>query len=197
MRLRTSLKLVAIVLPIVLAATACTPGKVHPPGALQHVSQGESVPADSWGISPTLAAGETMSVSITPFYNVRPYDITIDSVTPVDGDASLIVGVDVAGPNRNIGTGGGAYDSFPPVDPALGPLAPAAGFVIPANEPLTDGGYGLIVGIRGGGKSRALINGLHIIYEANGVKYACNEPVYIAVCGPPTAPGACKSGLQP
>jgi hypothetical protein len=189
MALRTSIRLAALVLPVALATAACTPARVHPPGALQHVDAGESVPASASSWRTSVPAGTSVAVTLGAFYNVRPYDITIVDVTPIDASGLSVVGVDMAGPGRSGHADG--YDAYPPVDPGLGTLAPASGFVIPANEPLTDGGYEFVVGLRADGDARAVVNGFHIVYEANGVRYAYNEPAYVAVCAPPTTTGAC------
>jgi hypothetical protein len=176
---------------VALVASGCSPAEPHPTGAFQHVHGGKAVPAAKWSWSTTVPAGGDVSVTLGPFHNIRTYDVTLVSVTPIDGDGSVsVVGVDVAGPGRSGGAvGGGSYPAFPPADPALGDLVPAAGFVLPGGAPLTDAGYGLVVGLQTGTKARSLINGFHIVYQAEGLQYAYNEPAYIALC---TAPTTCS-----
>ncbi len=186
------IRFVATAMLVTATVSACTPAVPHPPGAFQHVHDGVAVPAVAWEWSTTAGAGTDVSVTLGAFHNIRPYAVTLVSVTPIDGDGSITVaGVDVAGPQRPGTVGGGSYHEFPPADPLLGTLVPAVGFVLPGGESVSDAGYGLVVGLAAGGRARSVINGFHIVYEANGLQYAYNEPAYIAICAPTTDPTTC------
>ncbi len=192
--MRVRIKFIAVAAIVAMTASACAPAKERPTGALNHVHLGVPVAAPEWGWSANVAAGAQVSLSLGPYHDVRDYDIKLVSVTPIGGDGSVTVsGVEVAGPQRAIGAG--FYTAYPPDEPRLGTLAPAAGFILPGGEPLTDIGYALIVGLTGGGKQRSLINGFHIVYEADGVQYEYNEPAYIAICAPSAA--TCESNPGP
>ncbi len=92
------------------------------------------MPAVAWDVEHDRRSRRHVSVTLGAFHNIRPYDVTLVSVTPIDGDGSITVaGIDVAGPQR---TGSGRRCQLRLV-PAGRPVArarstPAAGFVLRA-----------------------------------------------------------------
>jgi hypothetical protein len=196
MRLPRSGRFAAMLMLVATSAVACAPASHgRPPGAIQHITDGIALAATPWSISTTAPAGGVVSITLGPFYNVYTTEgIQIVSVTPIGGDGGLtVVGVDIAGPQRDAGLVDADYPAFPPADPGFGPLTPAVGFVIPADESPIDLGYDLIIGLKSSGNPRSLISGFRIVYQTGTTQQVYNEPAYIAVCAPQTDPENCRN----
>jgi len=103
-------------------------------------------------------------------FNRGDVPITIESVRPeVTGDLTVL-GVQIAGPERDIGFTD-VYLAFPPPTDGLGPVADADGFVLPAGEPGASEGFELLIGFRVGDADRSVVTAIVIDYTADGERY--------------------------